>query len=175
MPKQEKKYMVEEIANRLKKSQSVFVTDFRGLKAVDVGVLRGKLEGVNSDFFVVKNTLAKIALKDAEMEQLTDLISGSISLVLAEEDPVKPAKFLVDFAKGNEKFTIKGGYVDGQFISIDGVKELALLPSKEILLARVVGGIKAPVSGLVFVLSGVLRGLVCALNQIKDKKMENEK
>lgn len=169
MAKQEKKYMIEEIAHRLKKSQSVFVTDFKGLKAIEVDALRGKLEEADSDFFVVKNTLAKIALRDANLEGLTDLIGGSTSLVLVEGDPVKPAKFLIDFAKGHEKFIVKGGCVVGQFILSDGVKELALLPSKQVLLAKVVGGINAPVSGLVFVLSGILRGFVCALNQIKDK------
>lgn len=169
MAKQEKKYMIEEIARRLKKSQSVFVTDFRGLKAIEVDALRGKLEEADSDFFVVKNTLAKLALKDANLEGLTDLIGGSTSLVLVEDDPVKPAKFLIDFSKAHEKFIIKGGYVVDQLVSSDGVKELALLPSKQVLLAKVVGGINAPVSGLVFVLSGILRGFVCALNQIKDK------
>ena len=170
MPREEKKYMIEEIAERLKKSDNIFVTGFTKLKATDMNILREQLEEVKSDYFIIKNRLAKLALKDAKLENLDDLVDGTTSFALAKEDPVAPAKVLVSFAKEHEGFNIRGGFVAGKLILEAQVKQLATLPPHEVLLAQVVGGIKAPLSGLVFTLSGLLRGLVCALNQIREKK-----
>ena len=86
------------------------------------------------------------------------------------KDPVSPAKILVDFAKDTKKTEIKGGVLDGKTIDVDGVKYLASLPSKEELLAKMMGSLNAPVTGLVMALSGVMRNLVCALNAIKEQK-----
>ncbi|MFH1855738.1 MAG: 50S ribosomal protein L10 [Candidatus Omnitrophota bacterium] len=169
MSRQEKKYMVEEITKKFKESQSLFVTEFKKLQAIDMDELRGKLEETSANHLVVKNTFAKIALKDAGFENLNDIVGEATSFTLVKGEPVATAKVLIDFAKGHEGFAVKGGYVVGRFILADGVRKLALLPSREVLLAQVAGGIKAPISGFVFVLSGLLRGLVCALNQIKEK------
>lgn len=170
MPRNEKKYMIEQIAKRLKSSSGVFVTSFAGLKAIEMNKLRGRLESVSSSCLIVKNTLAKIALKEADLGELDKLLSDSASFTFAQDDVVKSAKALVDFAKECEKFEIRGGYLSGRLLLKDEIKRIASLPSREVLLAQAIGGISAPISGFVFVLNALLRGFVCALNQIKEKK-----
>jgi large subunit ribosomal protein L10 len=169
MPKEEKKLMVKEIVSRLKKSQNVFVATFTGLKATDVDILRAKLEESQGDYLVVKNTLAKYALKDAKLSELSDLINGLSSFALTEDDPIKPAKVLVSFAKGHEGFKVRGGYIAGQLLLEEEIKKLASLPSREVLLGQVMGGMCSPIYGFAFSLAGLLRGLGCVLNQIKKK------
>ncbi len=176
MPREEKKYMAKEISGRLKKSQSVFITNFKSLKATDMDSLREKLEQATSNYLIVKNSLAKKALKDAKLSKLDQLIEGPSSFTLTDsDDPIKAAKILASFAKKYEGFNIKGGYVDGKLLLEKEVKILASLPSREVLLAQVVGGIGAPISGFVFVLSGLLRGFVRALSQLQEKLASEKK
>ncbi len=176
MPREEKKYMAKEISRRLKKSQSIFITGFKGLKATDMDSLREKLEQVTSNYLIVKNSLAKSALKDAKLSELDQLIEGPSSFTLTDsDDPIKAAKILASFAKKHEGFNIKGGYVAGELLLEGEVKRLVSLPSREVLLAQVVGGIGAPISGLVFVLSGLLRGFVRALSQLQEKLASEKK
>ncbi len=176
MPREEKKYMAKEISGRFKESQSIFITGFKGIKATDMDNLRGKLGQVTSNYLIIKNTLAKSALKDAKLLELDQLIEGPSSFTLTDsDDSTKVAKILASFAKKHEGFNIKGGYVDGKLFLEDEVKRLASLPSREVLLAQIVGGIGAPISGLVFVLSGLLGGFVRVLDQIQKKTAQMKK
>ena len=175
MPREEKKYMLKEITGRLKKSQNIFIAGFKNLKATDMDSLREKLEQATSSYLIIKNTLAKNALKDAKLQDLSQFIEGPISFTLVDNDnPVQPAKILVAFAKEHKGFSIRGGYVAGEMLLEEEVKKLASLPSREVLLAQVVGGICAPLSGLVYTLSGLLRGFVRVLDQIRQKMPPEE-
>jgi large subunit ribosomal protein L10 len=132
--------------------------------------LRKQLREAGVDFKVVKNTLATIAANDVEMNNMTEFFSGPTAIAFGEEDAVSPAKILVEFAKDHEVIEIKAGILNGELISKEKVESLAEIPSREVLLAQAFAGMKAPLTGLVNVLQGNIRGLVQVLGQIRDQK-----
>ncbi len=170
MARPEKEAAVNELIEKLTNSKSVVVTDYKGLDVAEVTELRQKLREAGVEYKVVKNTLARIAAKKAEVEDINQFFVGPTALAFGVEDAVSPAKVLVDFAKDHKNLEIKGGALSGQIISLDKVKSLADIPSREVLLAKALAGMKAPITGLVNVLQGNMRGLVMVLNQIKEQK-----
>ncbi|NQT95305.1 MAG: 50S ribosomal protein L10 [Candidatus Omnitrophica bacterium] len=164
--------MVKEYADRFKGSPSIFVTEFSGLKNKELEELRKKLQPSATDYMIVKNALCKLALKDIKLEKIADMVDGACALGYSEGDPVLASKTLVEFAKANKSLILKGGYMDGAVITADTIKELASLPSREVLIARLVSSINAPISGLVGVFSGLLKKLLYAINEIIKKKDE---
>jgi large subunit ribosomal protein L10 len=114
--------------------------------------------------------LATIAANDVEMEEMTKFFSGPTAIAFGEEDAVSPAKILVEFAKDHEVLEIKAGLLNGEIIAKEKVEALAEIPSREELLAKAFASMKAPLTGLVNVLQGNIRGLVQVLNQIKEEK-----
>ena len=171
MVKDIKKVMVKEIKKKIDNSELVIFTQYSGLGVSSNEALRGDLRKVNAEYKVYKNTLVKRALsKDIEGLDSDAILAGPTSFVFSETDPVTPAKIVAKFSKENEALQIKGGLYQNAFITSDKVKELASLPSREELLAKLVYLLNAPISGLVNVLHGNLRKLVYALNAIKDTK-----
>lgn len=170
MARPKKEAVVNDVIEKLTSSKSVVVTDYKGLDVAAITELRKQLREAGVDYKVVKNTLARIAAKKAEYEDLNDFFVGPTAIAFGIEDAVSPAKVLVEFAKENEQLEIKGGALNGEVISLDKVKSLADIPPKEVLLAKVFAGMKSPINGLVNVLQGNLRGLVQVLNQIKEQK-----
>lgn len=170
MARPEKEALVQEIAEKLSSSKSVVVTDYKGLDVAKITELRKKLREAGVEYRVIKNTLARIAAKNAEMEDLNELFVGPTAIAFGIEDAVAPAKVLVDFAKEYEELEIKGGALDGALIDAAKVKALAEIPPREVLLAKALGSMKSPINGFVNVLAGNLRGLVQVLNQIKEQK-----
>lgn len=170
MAKPEKEAVVKEMVEKLSTSKSVVVTDYKGLDVGALTELRKRLREAGVEYKVIKNTLARIAAKKAEWEDLNQLFVGPTAIAFGIEDAVSPAKILVDFSKENNALEIKGGALNGEFIGSDKVKSLAEIPPREILLSQVLAGMKSPISGLVNVLSGNLRGLVQVLSQIKEQK-----
>lgn len=170
MARPEKEAVVNEVVESLNSAKSVVVTDYKGLDVASVTELRKQLREAGVEYKVVKNTLARIAAKKAECEELNELFVGPTAIAFGIEDAVSPAKVLVDFAKEHDELEIKGGALNGELISLDKVKSLAEIPPREVLLAQVLAGMKSPISGLVNVLQGNLRGLVQVLNQIKEQK-----
>lgn len=170
MARPEKEALVQEIAEKLSSSKSVVVTDYKGLDVAKITELRKKLREAGVEYRVIKNTLARIAAKNAEMEDLNELFVGPTAIAFGIEDAVAPAKVLVDFAKEHEELEIKGGALDGALIDAAKVKALAEIPPREVLLAKALGSLKSPINGFVNVLAGNLRGLVQVLNQIKEQK-----
>ena len=143
---------------------------YRGLTVEEVTNLRCKMRDAGVEYKVIKNTMIQRAADKEGIEGLNSILEGPTAVAFGMKDPVSPAKILVDFAKDTKKTEIKGGVLDGKTIDVDGVKYLASLPSKEELLAKMMGSLNAPVTGLVMALSGVMRNLVCALNAIKEQK-----
>ena len=170
MPRPEKVAVVEEIREHLKASKAVFVTDYRGLTVAQMTRLRRKLRESGTEYKVVKNTLTRIAARGTDAQALEPFLSGPTALAFAKQDPVAAAKALLDFAKEAKILEIRGGVLGSKPLGPNDIQALANLPPREVLLAQVVGGLQAPISGFVFVLQGTLRKLVYALDAVRQKK-----
>lgn len=172
MPRPDKVEKVAEIKDRFEANQAVMVTEYRGLTVEDMANLRKALRPNGVELKVTKNTLLRIALRETEYEPLLELIEGPIALAYIEEDVVKASQALTAFVRKNPKLKIKGGLVEGRVVQGPDVRTIATLPPREVLLAQMVGTLKAPLNNLVGVLSGPSRGLVQVLNAIREKKEE---
>ncbi len=167
--KAQKQAVVAALADRLRRSTTVYVTDFTGLDVARLTQLRRRLRAAGVDYVVVKNTLALRALSDARVAGLEPHLAGPTGLVLGGADPVAAAKVLGDFAKEFEKPAIKVGLVDGKAVTPDQVRRLATLPSRTELLAQLGGTLQAPMAGFVGALNGLLMNLVGALEALRTK------
>jgi large subunit ribosomal protein L10 len=167
--KEKKEELVAGFAERLSRSEAVIFTDYRGLSVKDQQNLRRQLWESQSAFQIVKNTLLQRALQDAGISVPEEALTGPTALGYCFEDVTSVVKILSGFAKDTELLAFKGGLLGNQFISVEDVKTLASLPSREVLLGRVVGTMQAPIGGLVNVLAGSLRGLVNVLQARADQ------
>lgn len=165
----EKKLIVAELARKLGAPSGVFV-DYNGITVEQDTILRRELRAAGVEYSVVKNTLTRFAAKEVGLEGLDEILNGTTALAVSTDDMIAPARILAKFASENPNFKIKIGFVEGKVIDAAGVEALAKLPSKEVLIAKVLGGFNAPISGFVNVLNGNIRGLVVALNAIAEKK-----
>lgn len=170
MNRNSKEQVVNELAQKLVTAKATFLADYRGLTVEQVNTLRGQLRNAGADYQVVKNTLLRLAARETGSACLDPLLEGPTALTIAGTDPVAPAKVLSDFAKANAKFEIKGGALDGKRLSVADITALAELPSREVLLAKLLGTLNAPTTNFVGVLAAVPRSLVQVLAAIQDKK-----
>jgi len=168
--KEAKGKVVSELSELLKSSKATFVADYRGMDVEAVNKLRGELRQLGVDYRVAKNTLLKLAAKGTDAESLDALLQGPTAVAFASEDPVAPAKVLAELAKASKFFELKGGVMGSQVLSVADIQALAELPSREVLLAKVLGSINAPASNFVGVLAAVPRSLVQVLAAIQDQK-----
>lgn len=175
MPTQAKRENIDMLSEALKKSDAVFIAEYRGLTVKKISAVRRAIRQAGGEMKVCKNTLMRIALAECGMKQASDIDFGPNGYVLSYGDAAAVAKAMRDFAKekGNEALVIKGGILEGQTIlSKEQVFALADLPSKETLIAQVVGTLAAPLRGFVTVLSAPARDFVTVLSKIKDQKEE---
>lgn len=174
MPKTkgQKKFILDELTDKINRAKSVIFTKFNGLGVKENEELRGKLRAENSEYFVAKKTLMNIAFKDKAIEGLdAKNLDGQVAAIFGYNDEVAPAKVVAGFKKDKEgKIEFVGGILENKFIDASQVTELSKLPSKQELYAKIVGSINAPVSGFVNALAGNIRNLVNVLNAVKDKK-----
>jgi len=167
LTKDQKKDLVKNLSERLSKIKAAVFADYSGLNVAKMTELRRKLRAQGIDMQVAKKTLIDLAVKDAKIENTeTKNMAGQVALIMGYDDEIAPAKIMYSFARSEEKLKILGGVLENKFINSQGVLELAKLPSRPELLAKAVGSIAAPLSGLVNVLQGNLRGLVYVLSQI---------
>ena len=145
MARADKAADVAELAEHFRSSTATVLTEYRGLTVAQLKTLRRSL-GDTANYAVVKNTLTKIAAKDAGVEGLDDLLAGPSAIAFIKGDPVEAAKGLRDFAKANPLLVIKGGYMDGKTLSAAEISKLADLESREVLLAKLAGAMKASLS-----------------------------
>lgn len=164
-----KSQVVAEIKDKFEHSAGVVLADYRGLTVAEVTKLRVQLREAGVEYRVLKNTMVRRAAHEVGIEGLDSYLEGPTALAFSA-DPVAPAKVLIDFAKTNKKFSIKAGVVEGKVIDPNGVKSLADLPSREVLLAMVLSGIQAPLAGLVNVLQGPIRKMGYALEEVRKLK-----
>ena len=170
MNKQSKEAVVAEFAEKLKTAKAAFLADYRGLDVDQANDLRNKLRSAGVEYRVVKNTLLRLAAKDTGAVCFDDYLSGPTAIAMVDDDPVAPAKALVEFAKKNDVFELKAGMLDGKLLSVNEMKALAELPSREELLAKMLGSMSAPATNFVGVLAAVPRTFVQVLAAIKDQK-----
>lgn len=165
-----KEQVLSEIVEKLGKAQSVVLIDYRGLNVAEVTALRNQCRAAGVEYRVFKNTLVTKAAKELNIEGLEPYLNGPSAFAFSETDAVAPAKILSEFLKKAKKGEIKAGIVDGAVIDAAGVTTLSELPPKEVLVAKLLGTLNAPIANFVGVLSAIPRGLVVALNAIKEKK-----
>ena len=168
--KEQKKEALKVVQDKLKDSKSVIFSSDTGSTVKTIEELRKELKQNDAEYLVVKKTLLKKAIKDmGETDQLDEL-AGSVALTLSYNDEVSGAKILNKYAKNSEVLNLGGGILENAFIMPEMVKKLATLPSKEELLAKLVGSLNSPISGMVGVLSGTTRNFVGVLHAIKETK-----
>jgi len=170
MARPEKVAAVESIAEVFNEARSVVLNDFTGLDVEKVSQLRKLCRENNIEYRVVKNTLAKLGVKETDAAELEEYFEGPTALAISRSSENEAAKVLADFAKDHQLPKFKAGYVNGNVIDATAVLGLSKLPSRDELLSKVLSGLMGPGNGLVGVLQGPLRNLVGVLNQIKEKQ-----
>jgi large subunit ribosomal protein L10 len=176
MNRESKSNMTNELKDKFQRAKVAIFADYKGLKASDADELRRQLRATNTEVKVLKNNLARLVMKDkgsAEQKAVVDALVGPTLVAFAYGDPAAAAKIISKFAKDNEALKLKDSLLGERMINAGGVEELAKLPSKEILVATLLGTLNAPVQNFVGVLAAVPRGLVTVLSAIEKKKAES--
>ncbi|HHV64528.1 MAG TPA: 50S ribosomal protein L10 [Peptococcaceae bacterium] len=166
---EEKQKIVEEIKQKFQNSTGVVLADYRGLTVAEVTALRVQMREAGVEYKVLKNTMVRRAANEIGIEGLDPFLEGPTALAFSA-DPVAPAKILTEFTKKNKNLTIKAGVLEGKVIGPEKIKDLANLPSREVLLSQVLAGMQAPLQGMVNVLQGPIRKLVYALEEVRKLK-----
>lgn len=151
-----KKAIVEQLKERFQNAQAGILADYRGLTVAQDTELRVKLREAGVSYTVVKNKLTRFAVNELGMNELDDVLHGPTAIATSDTDVVAPAKVLVDFAKDNEALEIKGGFIDGKVVSLDEIKVYASIPSKEVLISKMLGSLQSPISKLARTLQAIV-------------------
>jgi large subunit ribosomal protein L10 len=170
----EKEAEIGELRDRISRANALILADYRGLTVKDANELRGRIRvagDADHEYRVAKNTLLRIALSGTQAQGIEPLLEGPSALALAFEEPLALAKILVDYAKENERFEIKGGFIDGEVVDLAAIRALAALPGKDELRARLMATLRAPMqnlsSTLYALLGNVRNGLEQRLTQLE--------
>lgn len=166
MPSEAKTAAVEKLTEVLQGASSVYLTDFTGMPVDMMSSLRRRCREADVEYRVVKDTLTKLAAQRAGMHQVLDYLEGPTGLALGRDDELAPARVLVDFAKEHKLPRIKVAFVEGRIFMEDGVKTLAVLPAREVLLGRFACGLRAPLAGLGGLLHQLMWKLVATLQAV---------
>lgn len=170
MPSVKNTESLAQIKEDLADVQAVWVVDYRGLTVKQSQTLRRSIREAGAVMKVYKNTLMQIALKESDMPEIDQVLSGPSAFVFADGDPVASAKAIRDFAKENEALVIKGGIMDGEFVDAEAVEKIAALPSREELIAKLLGSLQNPMSQIVRVLNGPAEAFARVVSAIADQK-----
>ena len=167
-----KQAIVAELKEKLTGAKGAVLVNYRGLTVAQDTKLRRQLREAGVEYRVVKNTMTRIAAQEAGLEGLDAYLEGPTAMAISTTDPVAPAKIITDFVKEHklQVLEVKAGLVEGNVIDENGVKALASLPSREVLIAKMLGSMQSPITGLVNVLQGSIRNLVYALDAVRQQK-----
>ena len=170
-----KRAIVQNLAKELKESKGIVLTNYRGLTVAKDTELRRELRAANVTYRVVKNTMLRLAAKEAGLEDFNEHLADTTALAFSAEDAVAPAKVICGFIKKNKLedagiLTVKVGAVEGKVIDTKEVKALANLPSREELIAKLLGSMNAPIANTVGVMQGIIRQAVLVMAAVRDKK-----
>ncbi|MBE7088068.1 MAG: 50S ribosomal protein L10 [Clostridiales bacterium] len=167
-----KKVVVEEIVNKIKAAKSVVFVDYNKLTVAEVSAIRQKCKKANCEYKVYKNTLVRKAFNELGYNQFDADLNGPTAIAFGT-DETAAAKVMVEAAKDyNEKIVLKSAFVDNSYVDKSGVKALASMPSKEELIAKMLGSMQAPIANFAGLLSNLMGGIVRVLNQIAESKAE---
>ena len=173
LSRKKKEEIVKELTEDIKSSKSIVFADFKGLAVKDMTTLKKQLKKEGSNFKVIKKNLIGIALANAKKSGVDmKKMEGQIAISISPQDEVSSAKIINDFSKGNDAVKILGGMLGEKSMDADEVMALAKLPGKDELLAKLVGTLKAPISGLVNIFQGNQRNLVQVLRAVAEAKQE---
>lgn len=153
--RQLKEAKVAEIKEKLEKSKAIVLSEYQGLTVEEDTVLRKSLREAGVEYKVYKNTLVTLAAKELGLDGIVEYLEGPVSIAFGYEDVTVPARVLNDFAKDHKKLELKAGIVDGEIYDADKIKQLATIPSKEVLIAKLLGSIKSPISSFARVISAI--------------------
>ena len=167
MPNQKNIKLVEDLSKKVAEAKSIVFAEYSGLDANTFNELRQAIRETGAEVTIAKNTLMKLALNREDAEAL---LEGQLCAIFSYEDAYAPLKTLMEFIKAHKLPVVKAGIFEEGILSAERLVELSKLPSREELIAQVIGGLKAPLRGLTNVLSGPQRKLVYALSAIADKK-----
>ena len=171
MPNIAKEEKVRTIKADLEKATAVWVVDYRGLTVKESERLRGAIREADAQLKVLKNTLTQRALAELELPTMDEILAGPSAFVFTNGDPVAAAKTLKKFGKENKNLVIKGGIMEGREVNADQVQAIAELPSREELIAKLLGTLQNPMTGLVRVLNGPMESFARVVDAIKDQKV----
>jgi large subunit ribosomal protein L10 len=174
MPTAEKAQAIEELATKLRESKGTVLLDYRGLTVAAITQLRRELGKDHIDFHVAKNTLLRIAAERAEVEITPDLLEGPTAVAFGVEDEVAPARTLTDFARRNRVVSIKGGVVGGRAFTAEQVGRLAALPTRDVLLAQLLGALQAPMAKTLAILQAPSREVAGLAEALRAKRESDE-
>jgi large subunit ribosomal protein L10 len=174
MPTDAKRQAVTELADMLRGSTAIAVADYRGLKVSEMQTVRRSLRASGVELHVAKNRLLKIAADQADLADLKPMLEGPTALATISGDEVVLAKALQDAFRPFRVVTVRGGLLGNRPIDAAGLSRMASLPSREVLLGRLAGGIASPITGFASVLAANLRNLAGVLNAVADQKQQNE-
>ena len=150
-----KKGVVADIKEKFEKAQTAVLVDYRGLNVAEVTDLRNQLRKAGVEYAVLKNTMINLAVKDMGLDDMKSHLKGPTAVAFGYEDAIAPAKILSEFAKKNKKVTIKCGVCDGAYLDEAGVQALANTPSREVLIARIMGSMMSAVSKFVYCVEAI--------------------
>jgi large subunit ribosomal protein L10 len=170
----QKQEQIDALKGSLGPAQGLFVMDFTGLTVGEVTELRRKVKEADGSYVVVKNTLAKLALSGSANEPVKDLLDGPSAVAFTNKDAVTLAKTLADFAKAHDKLRFRGGFVSGQLLDPKQAQQVATLPTKQELVARLLYLLQSPMRRLVVALNWPTRSLAVTVKQIADEKQRLE-
>jgi large subunit ribosomal protein L10 len=166
----QKESIVDEIKQRLTAAAGIIMADYRGLTVKEMQELRSKVRGSGGDLKIYKNRLTQIALRELAMPDLDQYLEGPTAIVFVSEDPVAPAKTLQDFAKAHQALELKGGLVQNQVVDAASVKAIAMLPSREELVAKVMGLLLSPIRGFMGMANAPASAFVRVVQAVADQK-----
>lgn len=151
-----KKQVVAEIKEKFEKAQSVVVVDYRGLKVEEADALRKAFRDAGVDFKIYKNNLTKIAIEGTPFESISKDLTGPNAIAFGYEDAIAPAKIVKDFAKDHKNLEFKSGVIENKYCDLEAIKEIADIPSRDVLIAKFLGSIKSPISNFAYLLQAIV-------------------
>ncbi len=173
LTRQQKQERVQELKETLSGAKSLFIVENRGLTVNQVNELRSRIRAVNAQYHVYKNAVVRFAVKGTPMEDLTEDLAGPNAFAYTAEDPVELAKILKEFVKKHGRLSFKRAFIDGAIVTAEEAEQIADLPSKDELIAKLLYMLQSPIRRLVVALNSPLQGLANALDQIVDTKEES--
>jgi large subunit ribosomal protein L10 len=174
VPTQAKEATVAKLRDELSAAKTTIVADYRGLTVSDISAVRRTLRGQGISYRVVKNRLAKIAAQDAGNSELSELLTGPTALAMGSGDEVLVAKTFLDAIRPYRTVAVRGAVLNGKRVDSDSVTRLSTLPSRQVLLGQLAGGMASPLATMASLLAAPLRNLGYALQQVADQKAANQ-